>query len=93
MLAVAAFLHQFKQRGVHFRDVPFLVIEARHLAFIGRRDLHQRLVGHDFGHRLVFFDDVAFADQPLDQFALHDTFADIGQYKITHDCSPVLIST
>jgi hypothetical protein len=73
-------------------DIAFLVVKACHPALIGRRNFHQGLVGHYLSHRLIFFDHIAFTDQPFDQFTFHDTFADIGQNKITHSCSPVLIS-
>ena len=78
---------------MHSGDVAFLMVKPGDPAFVGRGDLHQRLVRHHLGDRLVLLDDISFAYQPFDQFALHDTFADIGQYKITHGCSPVLIST
>ena len=75
-----------------FGDVAFLVVKACHAAFVGCRNLHQGLVGHYLGDWLILFNHIAFADQPFDQFTFHDTFADIGQYKITHSRSPVLIS-
>ena len=76
---------------MHLRDVAFLMVKTSYTAFVGRGDFHQGLVGHYLGHRLIFFDQIAFTDQPFDQFTFHDTFADIGQYKITHGYSPVLI--
>ena len=90
--AFAVLLHQLEQRCVHLRDVAFLMIQPGDTTLVGRGDFHQGFVGHDLGHRLILFDHIALGHQPFDQFTFHDTFTDIGQYKITHHCSPVRIS-
>ena len=53
-----------------------------------RRDLDRRLVGHDLDHRLVLVDDVAFLDEPADDLALDDAFADVGQVELVDHHEP-----
>jgi hypothetical protein len=52
-------------------------------ARLRRRDGHRRLVGHHLDHRLVFLDDARPAcNEPLDDLALGNAFADIGKLEL-----------
>ena len=44
-----------------------------------------RLVGHDFDHRLMFFNTLPFGHEPLNDFTLGDAFSNVGQLEFDHD--------
>src|SRR5690554_1583813 len=67
-----------EKRRMHLGNLTLGHIEPGNPPRFRSGDLDQRLVGHDFDHRLILNDLVTFADAPLDYLALHDTFADIG---------------
>jgi hypothetical protein len=51
-------------------------------AGFGRGDGDGGLVGHHLDHRLVFGDDVADGDEPLDDLALGDAFPDVRKLEL-----------
>ena len=61
---------------------PSARADLRDRARARRRDLDRGLVGHDLDHRLVLCDGVARLDQPADDLALDDAFADVGQLEL-----------
>ena len=54
---------------------PRLDVDFRHSAGCGTRDFEQGLFGLQFEDDLIFFNDVALADQYLDDLTLFSVFS------------------
>jgi hypothetical protein len=60
-------------------------VDLRHYPGERRRDLRRSLVGDDLDQWGIFFDRVAFRDEPLVDLGFRYSFAEIGQLEIRHD--------
>ena len=62
----------------HFRGLALFEHELRYRAAELRGNFHGGLIRHDFEHDLVFLNDIARLHVPLDDFAFHHAFAEVG---------------
>src|SRR5487761_474747 len=71
--------------------LPFLCKNLFNFSFCGRRYLNSSLVGHYLDHRLVLFDVLTLAYQPLDNLSFRYSLPQIWEFEFNDHGSVFLL--